>query len=255
MRIVFTITGFTKCVGGAERSLTEIANAMYEKGHDTIILNQEKQQNNIPFYNLNPNIPIVNIHDDRRSENQRHIKKTQHHYIFKSILRILRIRAFKKRLAKLMNYMLSLSLFDCITWKKSYGPLINRYKRIVVEIEPDIVVAFMPRTFTYLAQALKSTKIPWIAVHRNSVSNDFTKGKYNLNSYDLCMRKKAIELANSVVVQMDIYKKYFIPGIQKKTFVIPNIVVSPTIGNNIKKRKCILNVGRLTKQKKITPPV
>ncbi|WP_218970597.1 glycosyltransferase family 4 protein [Alkalihalobacterium alkalinitrilicum] len=114
--------------------------------------------------------------------------------------------------------------------------------RVLKREKPDVVITFIRNIPTIIACKVAGIKV--IVSERNNPIYDPPNKVWRF------LRRIIYPFANGFVFQTDAVKGYFDLNIQKKSVVIPNPVNEELpICNNNKKRKVIVSVGRLSKQK------
>ena len=117
-------------------------------------------------------------------------------------------------------------------------------QRKVLDIKPDIVIAFLPHICVYTWAALKNTNVPFIVSERND-PNQYSK------VYKLLI-KQAFNKANGCVFQthdeLNWYRKK--PRITDRViFNVVGLTYTPEINENINKKQNVIFVGRIDAQK------
>lgn len=121
---------------------------------------------------------------------------------------------------------------------------VKELKKCLLELGPDVVVAFLPHICVYTWLALKNTTIPYILSERNDP-----------NQYSLIYKiliKRAFSKANGCVFQTHDAQSWYRKKEKENDRVIFNIVgltYIPEIKSNYEKKKSVLFVGRLDPQK------
>ena len=115
----------------------------------------------------------------------------------------------------------------------------------ILEIKPDIVVAFLHHICIYTYFALRKTNIPFICSERNNPHSYSIKYKFLL--------RRAFSKATGCVFQTnDARKYYFKETTNKKTVVIDNpvfLTANPNLCSKSSDTIDFVSVGRLVKQK------
>ena len=123
-------------------------------------------------------------------------------------------------------------------------------RKIIREINPNIVIGFQVGTFAALRSSLFGLNIPIIAAERNSP--DLFKYTKN-NKFNRFLASLSLFFADKITVQFNNYKKKYPFFLRSKILTIPNPVNQnnlPIFPNEIKDPpKRIINVGRLSFQK------
>lgn len=122
---------------------------------------------------------------------------------------------------------------------------IRQYIKKVKEINPDIIVSFLPRTSYYSILAAKANNINIIISIRNDPNVEYK------NIFNKILMKTLYNKADGFVFQTKDAQEYFSKKIQKKSSIIFNsinesFIKEPYIGD---RNKQIVTMGRLTEQK------
>jgi glycosyltransferase involved in cell wall biosynthesis len=266
MRVVLTIAALVRPIGGAERSLAELADELLRRGHDVEIVVNERAAAGTdarPFYPLDPSIRIHNIAKPKKgsatvtSSGRPAKERSSIHKAIRKKLKFTRPRAEDSIVLAVQEMLRKTSRFrryEREKWLRSKGPVIDRWSRAIEKLAPDVVVAFMPPSFTSVSQALRGTRFPLVICYRNDPNVDHQPGRYVNSSHDAKIRLESAKIADVVCVQLETYKQFFPESIQRKIVCIPNIVRAATPGgrgldSGVGERKTILSVGRLGAQK------
>ena len=128
---------------------------------------------------------------------------------------------------------------------------INGFKRVVAlrkifkELNPDVVISFLPNANVYTWLSLIGTNIPHVVSERN---NPYVDPKNKLLRF---LKRDAFYFANGCVFQTNGAKRFFNKKIQANSIVIPNPVSLTYYPNQFcdKKENTVLAVGRFFEQK------
>ena len=131
------------------------------------------------------------------------------------------------------------------------GKRINPFKRVYMlrkaleDLEPDVVISFLPNANIYTHLALKWTNIPHVVSERNNPYID-PRGKLTR-----ILKKIAFKGADGAVFQTNDAMNFYDKKVQEKGTIIKNPIIlsSERPLDNPSRNKTILAVGRLTKQK------
>jgi glycosyltransferase involved in cell wall biosynthesis len=132
-----------------------------------------------------------------------------------------------------------------------YTPKVIRYRKMIKLVRPDVVVGFMPSTFTYLSLAAIGTKVKVIPSIHNVPDRELggDPNRWDQNLFDIWLRNKSLELSAALTVLLPSFVGQLKPELRPKTFVIPNMIKPhegrPAIVGTDSKNNTILAVGRL----------
>lgn len=125
---------------------------------------------------------------------------------------------------------------------------ISVIRRAIIRSRPDIIISSLDKTNILVSLASIGCGIPLIVCEHN----DPAESKIGGRGWEL-LRKLTYSRADALVVETNVERSFFGPGIRRRTSVIPNGVTLPA-GSNAppSRRKCnhkIIAVGRLANQK------
>lgn len=267
MKITLCIKGLTKYAGGgAERSLTELANELVKRGYEVSILNGE--ENILPtdkvFYPIESKVelktfcfrkmqkkPISN--DFQGFINNRYLSLSinQNEYSIKFL--IVRLTINVTSLKRLFNRIVrcfykpikqnEVSSDQLALWHSQTTEEISLWRENILEIRPKVVISFMVQTFMHVSEALTNSNISHIVVNRT----DPLKSPlfYNEPVFKELIGK-AIEKSRFNIILNESFKNYFDPRFHSKTVVIPNSISTITeksTENRYMAKNFILSVG------------
>lgn len=122
---------------------------------------------------------------------------------------------------------------------------VKEYKKRVSQINPDIIVSFLPRSSYYALIAATKNKIKIIVSERNDPKQEYK------NLVNKLLMKALYKRADGFVFQTEDAQRYYNKKIQQKSIIIPN-----PIDDNFLCQPCeterkneIVTAGRLTEQK------
>ncbi|OKH87449.1 glycosyl transferase family 1 [Thalassospira sp. TSL5-1] len=128
-----------------------------------------------------------------------------------------------------------------------------RIRHLILDFQPDVIIAFQVGAFIATRTALLGTGIPIIAAERNSPDLfDYVRHGKQLR------RRSNLFLATSdcITVQLESYRKKYPAFLRKRIVAIPNPVWKPSNCHlsisRAPKTKLILSMGRLSYQKNQT---
>lgn len=118
-------------------------------------------------------------------------------------------------------------------------------KNVINEIEPDIVISFLPEPTFRLMSLRNNIKCPIIISERNDPNTEYKSMLYYI------MMKKYYKKADGFVFQTEEAREYFNENIKKKSIIIPNPLNENflEINENVKKENIIISVGSLAERK------
>lgn len=159
-------------MGGAERVVCTLANGLVERGHQVVISNYEG--NGRPNFELNERVQLSNGKSFRGVQ-------AKHGRVSRALPRF-----FQQ--------------FPSVSWWRDNGDMIDRWSSSILHHKPDVVVGFLPHTFTPLSVGL-GQQIPFVVSLQNSPQRDlFDPAQHNPSIHDRRLRQRAVESASSVVV-------------------------------------------------------
>ena len=142
---------------------------------------------------------------------------------------------------------LNVNLYALCKGSESRVNPVNRIKLLrkkILDIKPDIVIAFLPHICVYTWLALKDTCVPYITSERNDP-----------NTYSLVYKvliRNAFSDADGCVFQTHDALRWYRKKNKLTDRIIPNIVgltYQPELHSNITKKRNVVFVGRLDEQK------
>ncbi|MCA1439329.1 glycosyltransferase [Ensifer sp. IC4062] len=194
MKIVLAIKYVNNRMGGAERVVCTLANGLAQHGHEVIISNYEGRGR--PNFDLDDRVRLLNGKDFRGHQ-------TKHGRLN---------RALPDSLRKIPS----------VAWWKDNGDIIDRWSSSILSHTPDVVVGFLPHTFTPLSVGLTG-RVPLVVSLQNSPQRDlFDPTQHNPSAYDRWKRQRAAKLAQSVVVLRPEYISALPHAIARKATSIGN---------------------------------
>ena len=246
-RNLYTATGL--------RAFINIANALHRRGHEVTFLVHKKgvSRDMRPFYPLDEGIEIRSARAWKRGEPGVEDRASEDASGFVGQV-YPKIRNALRRLRKKLGLAIHRDIHGRGFWEAKFGTKIERLRAAILDADPDVIVAFLPSSFPYVSEALMGLDYPFVVANRNSPFMDYTVERFYPSHYDVEMRFRAAERCTLNLVQLDAYREFFTPEVQKKTRVIPNwvepvpseLVARPEVEGD---SNLILTVGRLHEQK------
>lgn len=141
----------------------------------------------------------------------------------------------------------SINIISCLKSEKERKfkfKRINTLKQKILDINPDVVISFLPHVCIYTYFALKNTKIPLIVSERNDPN------QYNF-IYKLLLKRIFKKVDGCVFQTKEAMKCYGKKVINKSRIIYNPVLVDESCFplKNQNKTKVIISVGRLTEQK------
>ncbi len=266
MKIILCIKGLVKYVGGAERSLSELANELAQRGHDVVILNGENSYDasDKVFYQLHDRVKFINFYVNNKNRNavRPFFKKVFNNRLLfvglnnsEFLIRFLIIRIslslniFRRLADKVLKLRNNQGAHkndypaQYKKWLSDNAKELLLWQKHILEQHPDVVITFMHHVYLIVSQTLTNHSLPHIIVNRTDPVN--SKFLYHDTFY-----KKLISLsaqkASFNIIQNEAFRAYFDQEQYDKTFVIPSpvdCVVNSTRQLNSVPEKLILSVG------------
>ena len=272
MKVILCIYELLNGVGGAERSLIDLANELSSRGHEILILNNQfvDNGNQKHFYPIRKDVKIISFHQKSQTKviENKTIKKTYPNslsidHLHGRLSNWIGKKAINHFLNKAFNYLFycakiekeileeqNLNPNNQITeWLNRNEQEISLWREQFSSNKAQVVVSFMVRTYTYVSQAMVGLNIPHIIVNRTDPSK--SPHYYNEEIFKKLIYY-AVEMSFCNVVLHESYIGYFDQKHQTKTRVIPNPIAKPNKFEQAyfdKTEKVILNVGRLIQSK------
>lgn len=202
--------------GGAEKVFCGMANALTKTGHEVCAISSDKKDG-CPFYELDERVVFKNLYPKSK---------------------------------KFLYFLKRLQCFFSTKRREKIAELKLKQKAEVIanEIEnfsPDVLVVFQIES-AYIADRCFSKKFPFVTMLHGSPRHSYWN-QVNADRYISSVKKSAaIQVLSNEFVR-DVEEKI---GTNEKIFVIPNCVVPKASKNNNRKEKRIINVGRVSPEKR-----
>lgn len=234
-RIALIIDRLAGRGGGAERVLTETANALAGRGHLVEIITHERSRAE-PFYPLAPGVMLTRLRPPRP---------------------VWRVPLDKAR-GPLEWYGHHLPGVDRLAWFSRHGGFWRRLARYLEAVRPDAAAAFLPPAFTALSLAsarlrARGVVIPALASTHNAPAQDFlNRERWGPGRLDRARRLAAVGGLDRVTVLLPEYRDWYAPAQQSRITVLPNAVapVGPGLRARPGESRRVVAVGRLAAVKR-----
>lgn len=215
MKILLANKHFLGLSGGAERNISDLANAFAAKGHEVTIFSETKY-GTAPAFPLDPHVTIAMpvdrpfVGDDPIGDAERDPE----------------VRA----------------------WAKSNRSMRRKWGESIRYIWPDVIMTFMPHTSTPLLYEL-GNEFPFIVTNQNDPAIDYFSEKHSSDPVDQALRIKLLQRARAVHFLIPDFATKMPDYVQRRSVVIPN-AVQDTSGVNLRRiGKRIVALGRLVPHK------
>ena len=230
-RVVFFIQNLSLAGGGAERVLTETANAMHEMGIDVHVAYYQRDDKPLTFP-LAYGVQRVNLHPGIR---QVGAASTGDDDAAPAAKRSGLVQLIKGKLRHSVRGVRMASAF----------------RRYMTEVKPDVIIPFLPPAFTAATIGALGLGVSVVASTHNAPEQDFENPlKYSGNPFDMWLRFNVLRLVDRILVLLPEYKDYYPPAMRGKVEVVPNPVRASVPPEGATRRKALLAVGRLTTVKR-----
>jgi glycosyltransferase involved in cell wall biosynthesis len=241
MRVLLCIYELLGSVGGAERSLSDLASALSKRGHAVLILNHQdvNKSGTALFYPLDKGVGLHSF----TNESQRPDRPKDSSVESEGFIRYIRRRVFQCPLGHAGPWPPDV-LQTKQVWLRDNELEVSAWRNQVKTLEPDVVVSFMVKTYVYVSRAISGLHVPHIISNRT----DPTKSPvYYGDPMFSSLISDAVETSAFNVILHESYRVYFNERSHRKTMVIPNPI------NTVHRLKphrredgtrIVLNVGR-----------
>lgn len=258
MKIALCIYDLISGYGGAERSITDLANELSTRGYEVVLLTkQDARFSEIPLYAINKEVKLE-IFGNKKSRFFNKISFQSRYFSIKFENSEINIRFLMIDLK--VNFLFTNTLKNIFSkkskkiehpakvWINNHYFEIKEWKKKIAEIKPDLIISYMVRTFTMVSYAAYELSIP----HILSTRTDPKKSNiyYNDDNY-----KDIIDFAllNSKfnVILHDSFRDYYQNKYQNKIITIPNQIEDNSERIDIRRENnyTILNVGSFLENK------
>lgn len=215
--------------GGAERILCEVANAMALRGMTVTVLTYDSHAGD-PAYPLT-GAALRNLFPAPRTPATGPAKP--------------------RRLEGAVKAIPDIWPLPQIKWGLTYAPFIHRLNRAFAQIQPDVVVGFMPTGIMAATEAARPLGIPVVASTHNLPEQDFGDGgRWDPNPVYRRRRLAALHETNHILVLQKGFADWFGAALADKISVMPNPIAPATVPLDGPRTRLVLGVGRLTEVKR-----
>lgn len=232
MKITLLIQRIANRAGGAERVVVNVANQLSRRGDKVEVLACESTDGP-PFYPLDSAVDYRNL----------------------GIMHRAGVSLLEKRKAALTKWCQARSkspLLGWLAWRLTYGRAVKRLRSHLESNPSDLLVAFLPSTFTTTAVVARQLGLPFILSCHNVPEEDFENPeRWDQNPVDKRRRLDALRGAAGITVILPEFREWFPDDIRGKVSVIRNFITRPDkeyppLGE---RQKRILAVGRFSTPK------
>lgn len=235
-RIVFVIDRLAGRGGGAERVLTQTANALAARGHLVEVVTHERSKAE-PFYTLAPGVILTRLRPPRPYWRA----------------------PFDKLRGPVERHGHHLPGLREIAWLSRHGGFWRRLARYLETLRPDAVIGVMPPAITALAYATRRLRrngvmIRTLAATHNAPEQDFCNPlRWGPGKLDLARRKAALQDMDQIAVLLPQYRGWYSDALRARVVVVPN-PISPVASDaraEPGQARVIVAVGRLAAVKRV----
>ena len=234
-RIALVIDRLAGRGGGAERVLTDTANALAERGHLVEIITHERSRDG-PYYPLAPGVMLTRLRPPRPAWRA----------------------PFDPLRAPLEWYGHHFPGLDRLAWSSRHGGFWRRLARYLEATRPNAVAGVLPPAITALALAQRRLRargvvIPGIASTHNAPAQDFCNPeRWGPGALDRARRLAALSEMDRIVVLLPEYRDWYATALQPRVVVLPNAVapVAPAARARPEAARIVVAVGRLAAVKR-----
>ena len=234
-RIALVIDRLAGRGGGAERVLTETANALAGRGHLVEIITHERSRA-APFYPLAPGVMLTRLRPPRP--------------VWRA--------PFDRLRNPLERYGHHLPGLAHLAWTSRHGGFWRRLAHYLEATRPDVVAGVMPPAITALALATRRLRargvvIPAVASTHNAPGQDFLNpARWGPGWLDRARRLAALGDIDRIAVLLPEYRDWHAPALRPRVTVLPNAVAPVPVPARARPEaaRVVLAVGRLAAVKR-----
>ncbi len=232
MKITLLIQRIANRAGGAERVVVNVANQLSRRGEKVEVLAFETTDGP-PFYPLDSAVDYRNL----------------------GIMDRTGATLLEKRKAALTKWCQTRSkspLLGWLAWRLTYGRSVKRLRAHLESNPSDLLIAFLPSTFTITAPVAHQLGLPFILSCHNVPEEDFENPeRWDQNPVDKRRRHDALRGAAGITVILPEFREWFPDDIRDKVSVIRNFITRPDKDYPPldERKKRILAVGRFSTPK------
>jgi len=237
-RIAFVIDRLAGRAGGAERVLTDTANALAGRGQSVEIITHEYVCAD-PFYPLAPGVTLTRL---------------------RAPLPVWRVPLWRLR-NLLERHGHHLPGIEHLAWISRHGAFWRRLADHMAANPPHVAVGFLPPAFTALALAserlrARGVTVRTIASTHNVPAQDFLNPqRWGPGRLDRARRLAAVQRLDRITVLLPEFRDWYPPALHPRITVLPNTVapVPPEARARPETSRRIVAVGRLATVKRHGP--
>ena len=234
-RIALVIDRLAGRGGGAERVLSETANALAARGHLVEIITHERSRAD-PFYPLAPGVMLTRLRPPRP--------------VWRA--------PFDRLRGPLERYGHHVPGLAHLAWTSRHGGFWRRLARYLEVTRPDAVAGVLPPAITALALATRRLRargvvIPALASTHNAPGQDFLNpARWGPGWLDRARRLAALEHLDRIAVLLPEYRDWHSPALRPRIAVLPNAVTPVPAPARARPgaARVVLAVGRLAEVKR-----
>lgn len=210
--------GLAGGVGGTEKVCISLANYLAEKGHQVIVVSNEKNQA-APFFKIDPKVKLVNLYTP---ENAGIEKQQIEKYRGKNLLRKLKYKTHKV-LVKLYNLYNSKGKSVEEIFYHNLQIKSRVWKKFIDGTVPDVVVTMSISTLLEISYQQKYD-MPIIDSVNGRPDYDYSDILWYRADYEMRELRNSYKALTAIQVLFDSYKNFLPPEFKGKAEVIPNVV-------------------------------
>lgn len=232
MKITLLIQRIANRAGGAERVVVNVANQLSRNGAKVEVLAFETTDGR-PFYPLDCAVDYRNL----------------------GIMSLEGPTGFERRRRAITKWFQTRSHFPLLgrlAWHRVYGQSVKRLRAHLESQPSDLLIAFLPSSFTITAKVAGNLGLPFILSCHNVPEEDFENPeRWDQNPVDKIRRLESLRRADAITVILPEFRNWFPEKIRGKVHVIRNFITRPPVsypplGGRTKR---ILAVGRYSTPK------
>ncbi len=232
MKITLLIQRIANRAGGAERVVVNVANQLARRGHKVEVLAFETTDGR-PFYPLDCAVDYRNL----------------------GIMSREGATGLERRRSKLTKWCQTRSNFPLLgrlAWQLVYGQSVKRLRAHLEGQPSDLLIAFLPSTFTITSKVAGELGLPFILSCHNVPEEDFENPeRWDQNPVDKSRRMDGLRRADGITVILPEFRQWFPEDIRQRVHVIRNFITRPPVSYPpiAERTKRILAVGRYSTPK------
>jgi glycosyltransferase involved in cell wall biosynthesis len=232
MKVTLLIQRIANRAGGAERVVVNVANQLSRNGAKVEVLTFETTDGR-PFYPLDCAVNYRNL----------------------GIMSKAGLSGFERcrgALAKWCQTRSDFFLLGRLAWQLIYGQSVKRLRSHLESQPSDLLIAFLPSSFTITAEVAGELGLPFILSSHSVPEEDFENPeRWDQNPVDKRRRMDGLRRADAITVILPEFRDWFPEDIRGNVHVIRNFITHPPVSYPplAERTKRILAVGRYSKPK------